>query len=254
MPVESPAVPIDAGTASKAPRPFEKLQVTETLDERQSKDGKLILEVKASTLGLVPPLPAIMDVRDGDFVVRGTDDQGLTVSRFDPDAEGNAIVSERTWLVTMQAADGLPVVPTRYTFPKPKVDAETTYQRFVDADLARVDPEVDLEATYGTPSRARLWWTLGVLGALGTATVLAYRFRPRAVATGTGRFALPDPMTPFGVLGLLREIQLQDAVPEGRRRELAATIRDLESHFFTRSDKPAPDLAAVAPHWIKQPG
>ena len=254
MPVESPAVPIDANPARPASRPFGKLQVTQTLDERQAKDGKLILEVKAAAQGLVPPLEEVVAVREGDFRVTKADDQGLAVSRFDPDAEANTVVSERTWLLTLEAAPGLPARPTKYTFPASRVEgAETTYQRFVDADLAKVDPEVNLGAQYGTPSRAWIGWALGGLVALTAASVLLYRFRP-AEAAPAGRFALPDPLTPFAALGLLREIQLQDAVPDGRRRDLAAAIADLEAHYFAGSDRPGPDLKAVVAHWVGQAG
>ena len=253
MPVESPTVPIDAATTRSAARPFEKLQVAETLDERQAKDGKLILEVKASALGLVPPLEAIMTIQPADFKVAKTEDQGLSVARFDPDAAENTIVSERTWLITMEAADNLAERPTRYKFPEPKVaTAETIYQRFVDADLAKVGPDVDLEARYGDPSRDGLWWTLGGLATLTGLSLLAYRFRPRAATAASGRFPLPDPITPFSVLGLLRDIQLQDAVPEAKRRELATAIANLESHYFAGSDQAVPDLGQVASTWIKQ--
>ena len=63
LPVESPTIPVDAAPAKGAVRPFEKLQITQTLDERQAKDGKLILEVKATALGLVPDLDSIVDAR-----------------------------------------------------------------------------------------------------------------------------------------------------------------------------------------------
>ena len=48
LPVESAALPIDAKPAKGGVRPHEKLQITQSLDERQAKDGKLILEVKAT--------------------------------------------------------------------------------------------------------------------------------------------------------------------------------------------------------------
>ena len=253
MPVESPAVPVDASTAKTPTRPFEKLQVTETLDERQAKDGKLILEVKATALGLVPPLEEVVAIKNADFQVNKTEDQGLSVSRFDPDNEANSVVSERTWLITMQAADGLPERPTKYAFPCPKVEgAETTYQRYVDADLAKVEPNVNLDERYGNPSRTWIWWTLGGIAIASTLGVLAYRFRPRTSTAATGRFVLPNPLTPFSVLGLLREIQLNDAVPDSKKRELAAAIEALESHYFAGSNQPVPDLGSVASAWIKQ--
>ena len=252
MPVESPALPIDASKRS-SPRPFEKLQITETLDERQAKEGKLILEVKATALGLVPPLEDVVTVRNADFRVTKTDDQGLAVSRFDPDAEGNSVVSERTWLLTMEAAPDLTARATKFAFPTPKVSqAEAIYQRYVDADLAKVDPLVDLEANYGDPSRAGLWWTLGGLAAVLTLGFLAFRLRPRTATAATGRFAMPDPVTPFAVLGLLRDIERHNGLAEPKKRELAASIASLESHYFAGSSQTTPDLDRVASTWIGQ--
>ena len=54
LPVESPTIPVDATPAKGAVRPFEKLQLTQTLDERQAGEGKLIVEIKAVARGLVP--------------------------------------------------------------------------------------------------------------------------------------------------------------------------------------------------------
>ncbi len=253
MPVESPAVPIDAATVKTPVRPFEKLQITETLDERQAKEGKLILEVKASALGLVPPLEEVVSVQNADFKVTKTEDQGLAVSKFDPDGDANAVISERTWLVTMEAADNLAARATKYSFPRPKVPTtETVYQRFIDADLARVEPDLDLEAQYGEPSRAGLYWTLGGLAGLVVLGTLAYRFRPRAVAVESCRFVMPDPVTPFAVLGLLRTIEQHNGLPEPKKRELAASIAGLEAHYFAGSNLATPDLSHVATTWIGQ--
>ena len=54
LPIESPALPLDADPAQRQRGPCRKLQITQTLDERQADKGKLILEVKATALGLVP--------------------------------------------------------------------------------------------------------------------------------------------------------------------------------------------------------
>ena len=123
LPVESPAIPVDATPAKGAVRPFEKLQITQTLDERQAKDGKLILEVKATARGLVPDLDQILDVRAAGFEIDKTDDQGVSVSKFDPDSEANVIDSERTWLVTYSAAAGQPKPPSTFDLRVPRSTA-----------------------------------------------------------------------------------------------------------------------------------
>ncbi len=145
LPVESPTLPIDASSAPPA-RPFQKLQVTQTLDERQAGAGKLILEVKATAQGLVPDLDQFLDIRSEGFHVAKTDDQGISIERFDPDSPENVVLSERTWLVSLQADDGLPKPPEVFRFATATVDLdEMTHQRYVDADLAEVEPVVNLE-------------------------------------------------------------------------------------------------------------
>ena len=42
------------------------------------------------------------------FELEKTDDQGLSVSKFDPDSEANVVDSERTWLVHFR---GAPIEP-----------------------------------------------------------------------------------------------------------------------------------------------
>jgi hypothetical protein len=248
MPVETPTVPLDASRL--ASRPFQKLQLTETLDERQAREGKLILEVKAVGLGLVPPLEELVDVKNANFDIIKTDDQGLSVSRFDPDNEANAVVSERTVLVTMQAKEGLPARAEVFRFPAPRVETfETTYQRYVDADLAKVGPEVTLEERYGQTSLAWLWWTIGGVVALVGVTV-AWRFRPRMTKAAADRFPMPDPITPFSVLGLLRDIERNNGLSEASQGELADSIRRVEVVYFAGETAQGPDLRQVAESWI----
>ena len=94
LPVESPALPVDAMPDKGSVRPFEKLQITQTLDERQAAEGKLILEVKATARGLVPDLENIVKLDHAGFQIDKIDDQGISVSRFDPDSDANLIDSD----------------------------------------------------------------------------------------------------------------------------------------------------------------
>ena len=95
LPVESPTIPVDATPAKGAIRPFEKLQITQTLDERQAGQGKLILEIKAVAHGLVPDLDQILTLDQPDFERAKIDDQGVSVSKFDQDSPATVIDSER---------------------------------------------------------------------------------------------------------------------------------------------------------------
>ena len=253
LPVESPSVPIDASPAEGATRPYRKLEITQTLDERQAAEGKLILEVKAVAQGLVPDLAEILEVESDGFEVGEVEDQGLSVSRFDPEADDNVVDSERSWLVSLKAAEGLAERPEVFHFASSRVDvAEMTRQRYVDADLEEVEPEVRLERSYGEPSRAQLPWIAGlaILGVLGL--IVARRARPRARPAEAARFRIPEPLTPFTVLGLLREIRRDDGLSEVKERELADSIRDLEAHYFAGEGRVEPDLRGLAESWIRQ--
>src|SRR5262249_21207942 len=117
MPVESPAVPIDARDLSGDPRPLEKLTVTQTLDERQAGKGVLLLEVKAVGVGLVPTLEALCGtIAPEGFEVTKTEDQGLAVKKFEEDADKNGVVSERTWMLTLKGREGQAGLPTTFRF------------------------------------------------------------------------------------------------------------------------------------------
>ena len=56
LPIETDVIAIDAKAEHGPARPAEKIEVTQILDERQAKDGKLVLEVKAQSRGLPPRL------------------------------------------------------------------------------------------------------------------------------------------------------------------------------------------------------
>ncbi len=226
LPVESPAIPVDAAPPSGAVRPFEKLQVTQTLDERQAGDGKLILEVKAAARGLVPELDQILSLERSGFRVDKVDDQGVAVSKFDQDTESIVIDSERTWLVSYRADADQSKPPSTFRFASASVDgAEMTYQRYVDADLAKVGPEVSLEERYEQPRRTWIWWTGGGLLAVAFIGIAFVKLRTRTRAVVAQRYLMPEPVTPFTVLGLLREIQQNNGLPAPQMNELAGSIQ-----------------------------
>ena len=156
MPVESPAVPIDARDSAGDRRPIEKLTVTQTLDERQADKGVLVLEIKAIGVGLVPDLNELCTIEPAGFEVTKTDDQGVAVKKFEEDAEKNGVVSERTWELTLKGHEGQAELPKTFRFASVKVPTkEVIYQRYTDADLTPVGEEVSLENTYGTPRSRR---------------------------------------------------------------------------------------------------
>jgi hypothetical protein len=254
LPVTSPALPIDAVPDTPDRRPYEKLQITQTLDERQSKDGKLILEVKAKARGLVPPLEEFVDVRASDFEVQKTEDEEVKVSRFDPESGEPAIISERTFTITYAGRQDLAELPKEFRFPEPKVEvAENSYMRYEDADLKTVESTVSLEQKYGEVRQVWPWYVAGgipVLIAIGLGYRAVSKRRKTPLAEGV---KLPESLTPFYVLALLRKIEAKNGFDVRTKDELTASIQNLERFYFAGvNGQTPPDLQQLAKRWVSR--
>jgi hypothetical protein len=253
LPVESPTIPVDATPAKGSLRPFEKLQLTQTLDERQAGQGKLIVEIKAAARGLVPELDELVALDQPGFEREKIDDQGVSVTKFDQDSPATLIDSERTWLVTYRPAGGQSKPPSTFRFASAKVDpVELAFQRYVDADLAKVGPEVPLQERYEQARYTWLWWAGGGILALAFAVVAIRILRSGPRRGAATKFKLPEQVTPFSVLGLLREIEQNNGMPAPAKAELAGSIERIERHYFAESDGESVDLKQVAETWISR--
>ena len=252
LPVESPAIPIDAAAPRGEPRPVTNLQVTQTLDERQAREGKLILEVQASARGLVPDLDAIVDLEPEGFEIESVEDTGVAVSRFDEESDDPAVVSERGWMVTMRAADE-DSQPASFRFASALADdTQLVFQRYADADLLEVGPEIDFDETYGERSYA---WLLGValLAALGIGAAVTWRrMADRTPVATEGGLAIPENLTPFTVLGFLQEVREQGRLSPDSERELAQSIERIEASYFRNGSGAEVDLREVAEDWMRR--
>ena len=250
LPVDSPVLAIDASQPTGPARPAEKIELTQILDERQAKDGKLVLEVKASARGLPPRLEELVDVQPKDFVVANVDDSGPMVTRFDPDGAVDSVIAERTWTIQLTAKEGLAERPTTFAFPTQKRDdIALLRQRYADADLVAAEPTVELLAQYGTPRATWPWW-LG--GGIAAALLLALAFtrrKPQATEAARG-LRMPEHVTAFTVLGLLQQIRASGALDTSANDDLAAAIAKIEAGFFAADAGAAVDLHALAAQWI----
>jgi hypothetical protein len=253
LPIESPALPIDAKLAEAPPRPVAKLEVVQILDERQAAQGKLILEVKATARGLVPKLEALLEFPPQDFIVDQVDDLGVSVSRFDAESPENLMVCERTWLMTWRAKENLAERPQSFTFGTAAEDEiQLVLQRYVDADLAAAEPVLSLEQAYGRPRR--LWWPYAALVA-GLLVVgggaCCFWFGRSTESLIRERFEVPAEINAFTVLGLLRRIQQNNELNEAGHQELTATIHRLERYYFaSENGDHEPDLRDIASAWV----
>ena len=255
IPVASTAVPIDASPQQGTPRPLEQVTITQTLDERQADEGKLILEMKAVGKGLVPQFEDLVDLTSAGFEVTGSEDQGLSVSEFDPESRGAPVmISERTWMVTLAATTDAQNRPETFSFAQSKsADAEMIYQRFADADLVTVESTVNLEQDYG-PSSYR-WYFRVALFSLPVFVIAATLFvflRNRHTEAPDTDLTMPTEVNAFTVLGLLKQIRAQYAADSEGGRELANAIANLEVEFFSKHGSSPSDLEALARTWIQR--
>jgi hypothetical protein len=75
--------------------------------------------------------------------------------------------------------------------------------------------------------------------------------RRREVQTGKDQLALPEKLTPFNVLAILRQIEHNNGYDAATKEELATSIRTIEKHYFSSTNgDAAPDLKHVAERWL----
>lgn len=251
LPVPAPAVPINAAVAKD--RPYNNVKITQTLDERQAADGKLVLEVKASAQGLVPPIEKLIDLKFDNFEVKEVENEGVAVSQFDPESSDPAVISERMWVVTLNGRKDLAELPKTFNFPVPKVeDAEAVYHRYVDADLATVGSSISLEQKYGSTHSPWLWVGLGAVpvGLAIAVGCMALLRRPKEEPVK--RFNMPEQVTPFSVLALLRNIERNNGLSPEAKADLSASIHKVEQHYFAESNGSPPELRTIAETWLSR--
>ena len=246
---------IDASKAEAEDRLYRDLTITQMLDERRADEGVLVLEIKAVAHGLIPELNTLVSFKQGGFEIESTDDQGVAVSTIDQESEDLSPIAERQWMIRMKARPELTERPKTFTFPTPKTETkEVIYQRYQDADLASVGPEIILMATYGKASSAWQWMLL-ILLVVGAAGFALYRTGNATLPeTMTRELAMPDPLTPFTAIGVLKKIKKQADLSEEDSAKLAATLRSLEADFFSPESRELPDLRKTLRPWLEKAG
>ena len=253
IPIESPAIVIDASNENGEDRPIADLQVTQTLDERQADEGKLVLEVSASAKGLVPELEDILDINQADFEVVSIDDQGVLPTSFDKESNQVQILSDRSWTVEYKAKEGSKNL-TNFSFSNLALeDAGTKFQRYEDADLVEVTQTVALEKNYDSFSWNFLYWLIPliVLGLVGVAALIFATNQPKQVEEA--RFNIPEDINPFTVLTLLKDIKRRNGISSEQAIKLEDSINRVEQYYFGKDDaEMSDDLEKLAKDWVGQ--
>lgn len=259
LPVESPVILIDARPDQPPARALAKLSLTQILDDRDPKSGKLALEVKASGRGIIPDLGELVNLSLPGFKIDKTTDHGLAVTKLDTDGDAIAPVCERNWLLDLVRANDAKT-PAAFQFLKPSVPVEeTAYKHYEDADLVAVKETLALAGLPLAPANPWRWVGSAAVCLVCAAGLFFLLRQPRRVDAGPAfAYALPAHITPFSVLSLLRQME-RDAragLSAERRAELARAITELERRHFgpgaeTNGDA---ELERLARDWVGRAG
>ncbi len=253
LPIESPPVPIDASPMMPPTRPVRKVKLAQILDERKAAEGKLVLEVKASGLGLVGDIDSLIDTKIAGFKLDRTEDPGVSVVKYDEDADTTAVISERNFLVHYTADAVGDAAPKNFRFPKTLVTTdELVYQRYNDADLVPAKEEVVLGESYAAPKSMWRWLAIPagclLLGLVGIVAWLSLRAKPAVV---DNRLTIPSNLTPFALLDLLGKVERHNGFAADRKAQLRQAIQGVERHYFAVDVAGnGPDLRRIAEEWV----
>jgi hypothetical protein len=154
----------------------------------------------------------------------------------------------------MKAKESLTAAPTSFTFPKPiEEPKELVYQRYDDADLAAAEATVSLVEEYGGSGTPWMW--IAIIGAalllFLIGAVIMWPKTEKVVRQG-GRYQLPEVVTPFAVITLLRRIRDENNLKADTLGQLNESIASLEKHYFLEEKSEEPDLKSIAEGWIRK--
>jgi hypothetical protein len=273
IPATSAETLLKVAGGKAAPRPADKVEVTQTLDTRQfAINGSLSLEVSATASGLVPELDDLLDLAPLSALAKVrqvTVIDPLMVKELNTWGEKVAPRTERRWSITLdgdaiRAADKASDVP----FPTVKAANTTTVWRtYQDIDpivlskasvlLDRV--KVAQGAGYVPPAVEDYSAYLYAGSAAMVAFVAWLIFRQRDTGPRPPRardvFKLPAAIDGFSVVALLRKLGASPLVKftAAQQAELQQDIERVQSGCFggTATLSPA-DLKSLAEKWLRQ--
>jgi hypothetical protein len=260
LPIQSQVQLIDARSDSSPVRPVSNLEITQIIDDRELKDGRLLLEIKTTGNGLIPELDDMLDMTIPGFTVSQVDDQGLTVKELNSDSGEVLPIAERNWLVSLDVDPEHKSEADVFHFPAAKIaGAKNIFKKYEDADLIAIEEKMVLAGVPLKPSKNWIWISACAVLIGAAAVYAAFAFRKRHAGEGdyAGEFHVPSYLTPFTVLTLLRRIYAErgDMLTGARKDELARIIARLEKEYFSREDmerESAEKLEQLARHWVEE--
>jgi hypothetical protein len=253
LPIETAIVPLDCRPEQGKERPFNNLKLVQTLDEREAKDGKLSLEIKATARGVLPSIDQLVNLQYPGFEIVEEKPSELSVVKFDPTAPENVVLTERTCTITMQSAQS-ETVPETFVFSEPKDKVTTTevvYQRFNDADIVSVGPSIKLVENYARTNYG-MWALLGVLTAVVFGVAYQLMTPKTSIVVEGQTLAMPETLNAFSAIGFLQQLQQSSKFNSEQRSELQSTVKQLELAYFRQGEGGVTNLKELLQSWLQK--
>ena len=256
LPIATAPIPIDATSELGDARPTENLKITQILDEREADQGILKVEIKASSNGLVPALNQLIKPKVGDFLQTDISGGEISVSRLDAESKEGSPISERNWILTFTKPENLSAKSgLTFSFPEPAIKTkEILYQRYDDADLVSASQTIQLEQKY---DKKKSKWIFLILLILIFLSTLAFKLKKKASShfvkkEDLANFSVPNEITPFSVLGLLRKIHKEKDFAKDIQLQLNESIASVEKVYFDRENQQTLNLKDIAEEWVNR--
>ena len=257
LPVMSQLQPLKADDATVEPRPCPELALTLTMDEREWRDGKVVVEIQARSQGVIPSLAEMFDCQRQGFALE-TVDSSLSVSQFVSDGSRKTPQADRNWQLTYRRGKDLQG-DVMFRFPALKNGIQPTrveYKHYQDADLVTVTAQqaaAGVKLTNQVGNGLRNATLIVLLGVALAGLIAILRRRKARIHAPADVLTIPAQLTPFTAVAFLRRIQQHHAsrLGEHDRTALNTQIAELEAGYFSGTQAPAPDLAAVTRKWLQ---
>jgi len=259
LPVMSNLVPIKIPEGAVPPRPCGGMTLNLTMDEREWKDQKIVVEIQARGQGIIPKLEELFDCQRDGFDLE-TVDSGLSVTQFVSDGRQRLPNADRNWQLTYRRKADL---QGEVMFPFPKLKegnppATLEFKHYQDADLVTVTAA---QAATGVKlvSPGGHIRGKGLIAAAAVALLVLLVWLLRRGKSARPQLAeelvVPNNPTPFTTVSFLRRLGSLRAhrLSETDQSALKADIVAIETGFFSGAT-PAMDLNAIARQWFGKAG
>lgn len=257
LPVMSQVEPLDAKDSEVANRPCADLALNLTMDEREWKTGKIVVEIQARGQGVIPDLDRLFDTARDGFDLE-TVDGNLLVSEFVSDGKTRLPKADRNWQLTYSRKADLKG-DVKFPFPKLKsgiTPASVEFKHYQDADLVAVDSAqaadgVRLESQFGNGLRNGVIG--GLLAAAIAAAIMYSRRRKPGNTEGADALAIPADPTPFTTVAILRRIRSThgQTMSDYENLALSKQITEIETACFGRDPVASMDFPGLIRKWIE---